>query len=156
MMKILEKIKNNKRGQVVLASFGDSVTQGCFEAYASERDKCYGERMKQILNMLYPETPVVFVNGGLGGDTAHGSLNRINDVLRHAPDLTIVSFGLNDCGGGFEKIDAHFSKLVMGTKDAIALKTSGQYPAISKPICPPPLNPIRNMLLLSTFVVLMT
>lgn len=111
MMKILEKIKNNKRGQVVLASFGDSVTQGCFEAYASERDKCYGERMKQILNMLYPETPVVFVNGGLGGDTAHGSLNRINDVLRHTPDLTIVSFGLNDCGGGFEKIDEYENAL---------------------------------------------
>ena len=34
-MKILEKIKQNKRNQVVLASFGDSVTQGCFEAYAS-------------------------------------------------------------------------------------------------------------------------
>ncbi len=111
MMKILEKIKMNRRKPVVIATFGDSVTQGCFEAYASEMDKSYGERLKQIFNKVYPDTPIVFVNGGYGGDNAVGSLKRIDTVLDYKPDVTVVSFGLNDCGGGMERLDEYADSL---------------------------------------------
>jgi lysophospholipase L1-like esterase len=37
------------------------------------------------------------INSGVSGDTAAGALERIDrDVLRFAPDLVIIAFGLND------------------------------------------------------------
>ena len=41
------------------------------------------------------------INAGISGDSAPGGLKRLErDVLSHKPDLTVVSFGLNDSHRG--------------------------------------------------------
>ena len=100
-----------------IAFLGDSVTQGCFDIYmksdtqfASVYDKnaAYHQDLARILAVLYPNVPVNIINAGIGGGRTAGALNRLErDVLRYQPDLTVVSFGLNDSGNGVEGLTAY-------------------------------------------------
>ncbi|MBO5883732.1 MAG: GDSL family lipase [Clostridia bacterium] len=103
-----------------IAFLGDSVTQGCFEIYEIgegietifERKHAYSEYVSRILGMLYPRCQVNIINAGISGDSAPGGLARIDrDVLCHAPDLTVVCFGLNDSGRGMDGIKAYSEAL---------------------------------------------
>ena len=53
------------------------------------------------------------INAGVSGDTAGHGLERVErDILRHDPDLVVVSFGLNDATmGGKEKVDEYANAL---------------------------------------------
>ena len=114
-MKILEKIikkqeKLTDNPTVTIAVFGDSVTQGCFECYLDEKDdiqtvfdaeSSYGNRLKEMLNLLYPSVPFQLINAGISGDSAKGGVKRIErDVLSFHPDLVVVGFALNDSTAG--------------------------------------------------------
>lgn len=113
-MKIIEKIRAKQANitrerQPVIAFLGDSVTHGCFDIFvkngAVETDyqmQCgYREKVKAILQMLYPQTPIVTVNAGISGDRARTGKERLQqDVLSHQPDLVIVCYGLNDAMDG--------------------------------------------------------
>jgi lysophospholipase L1-like esterase len=114
-MKIIEKIsakaKNNRDfGTVTIAFLGDSVTQGCFEIYKRadggietvyDSKNNYGARLSVMLGLLFPSVPINMICAGRSGDTApRGSLRVSRDVIRHAPDLAIVCYGLNDCSRG--------------------------------------------------------
>lgn len=93
---------------VTIAFLGDSVTQGCFECYTKENNQietvfdyssAYSTRLREILNILYPNVQVNIINSGISGDSTSGALMRLErDVLHYHPDLVVVSFGLNDCG----------------------------------------------------------
>lgn len=109
---LLTKKSENPSGSATptIAFLGDSVTQGCFELYVSEngkletvfeQDSAYHADLAKLLHMLWPRCPVNIINAGISGDSAPGGLKRLErDVLSHSPDLTIVSFGLNDsCRG---------------------------------------------------------
>ena len=111
-MKIIEKINAKSldlfgSNPVTIAFLGDSVTQGCFEAYTAESgeidtvyDSEYGyhAHLRKLLSTLYPKTPLNIINAGISGDTAGNGANRLErDVLRFTPDLCVVCFGLNDC-----------------------------------------------------------
>ena len=113
-MKVMEKFKQKNESlygaePVTIAVLGDSVTQGCFEVYwkapkametVFEPHNSYGAHLKRILNTIYPQVPINLIPAGLSGDSARGGLNRLErDVLRYSPDLTVVSFGLNECLG---------------------------------------------------------
>lgn len=113
--KMADKAKNLRGAKVpVIAFLGDSVTQGCFEVYLRndggvspvfDEENAYHQRLAKILRMLYPSVPVTVINAGISGDSAAGGLARLaRDILPYSPDLTVVSFGLNDSGGGFEKV----------------------------------------------------
>ena len=105
----------NNCDPVTVAFLGDSVTQGCFECYSDENGSiqtvfdiksAYGARFKEMLNLLYPNVQINVINSGISGDSAIRALNRVErDVLRYCPDLTVVSFGLNDSTGGLENLD---------------------------------------------------
>lgn len=93
-----------------IAFLGDSVTQGCFELYLTEsgdiastvdQDSVYHADFAKLLHLLWPKCPVNIINAGISGDSAPGGLRRLErDVLSHNPNLTVVSFGLNDsCRG---------------------------------------------------------
>ena len=112
MMKIMEKFKQKNESlygaePVTIATLGDSVTQGCFEVFwkapgvmetVFEQENSYGAHLKRILGHIYPQVPVNLIPAGLSGDSAKGGLLRLErDVLRYCPDLTVVSFGLNEC-----------------------------------------------------------
>lgn len=119
--KISEKRNLGKTAPVTIAFLGDSVTQGCFELYVDrngtvdtvfERGSAYSSRLCEMLSLLYPRSQVNIVNSGISGDSAKGGLSRIDrDILPYHPDLTVVSYGLNDCCGGPEKLDTYISSL---------------------------------------------
>ena len=110
-MKIKQLFANkqdNLVGQkpVTIAFLGDSVTQGCYECYLTspsslqtvfDYKSAYSTRVKEILNILYPNVQINVINSGISGDSARVGLSRIErDVLSYNPDLVVVSYGLND------------------------------------------------------------
>lgn len=50
----------------------------------------------------FPDRTVAFVNAGRSGDTAKGSLRRLQeDVIDHEPTSVVIMFGMNDVGRGY-------------------------------------------------------
>lgn len=120
--KLATKAKDNWNAPTVTIAFlGDSVTQGCFELYRKEGDKyntifdknsAYHNYVAKILSVLYPSVPVNIINAGVSGSNAPHGLERLErDVIRHNPDLTVVCFGLNDCGKREEGLNEYLSAL---------------------------------------------
>jgi len=101
-----DKLWNEKIPTV--AFFGDSITQGCFEFYMEKGklktvfDRQYAPCTwfdKKVMEM-YPSVPLNIINAGLSGSSASDSAGRVGrDVTAYSPDLTVVSFGLNDAFG---------------------------------------------------------
>lgn len=125
-MKIMEKItakaKNNWENEgVTIAFLGDSVTQGCFELYRKnngdyetifDKNNAYHAHLAKIFSVLYPSVPFNMINAGIsGGSAPHGRDRLERDVIMHHPDLTVVCFGLNDAGGGPEKVSIYADAL---------------------------------------------
>lgn len=123
-MRITEKLANfdmKRDSRPTIAFIGDSVTQGCFELNISSdgtfSDVCdyesvYHNRFKEILSVLFPSVPINIINAGIGGDIAKNGANRLErDVLRYNPDLTVVCYGINDCGVGGDYLDEYISSL---------------------------------------------
>lgn len=121
-MKIIEKIQKktrdlNGKKAVTIAFLGDSVTQGCFECYKISEDaietvfdypSAYSTRLREILNILYPNTQINIINSGIsGGNAVGGALRLERDILCYQPDLVVVSFGLNDACGGMENLQKY-------------------------------------------------
>lgn len=124
-MEILKKfhakaLDNNGAEPVTIAFLGDSVTQGCFECHKKgegirvvfDKENAYHTYLYRMLSVIYPTVPVNIINAGLSGTGAPFGLERLErDVLRYSPDLTVVAFGLNDCGGGEEKLPLYLEAL---------------------------------------------
>lgn len=125
-MKIIEKFKaksndlNNVK-PVTLAFLGDSITQGCFECYLKsestittvyEYKNAYSTRIREILNILYPNLQVNIINSGIDGDNSVRGLARLErDVLNFNPDLCVVSFLLNDSTHGEKGLEEYRNAL---------------------------------------------
>ena len=88
-MKIIEKIAKKSADiygakPVTIAFLGDSVTQGCFECFFDEvgvqtvfdAQSGYAQRVKEILNTLYPNAQINIINSGISGDNAVNGNNR--------------------------------------------------------------------------------
>ncbi len=123
-MKILDKMKSkledNGLGGVTIAFLGDSVTQGCFEIYRKDekitpvfdQNSSYERFVFDILSMLYPSCTLNIINAGISGDNAPGGFRRVErDVIRHAPDLCVVCYGLNDCSNETESVERYVENL---------------------------------------------
>ena len=152
-MRIIEKMTKKAADNfgcegVTIAFLGDSVTQGCFEIFNSANngtDTVYDKRNSyemgvfDILCTLYPSVTVNIINAGISGDNAPHGLSRLErDVLRHAPDLTVVCYGLNDCcadlnglnqytdalKGIFEKVKESGSELIFMTPNMMNTSVS--------------------------------
>lgn len=122
MKKIAAKAADLQGAKIpTIAFLGDSVTQGCFECYRKsnggietffDKEHAYHNYIAQIFSMLYSNVPLNIINAGISGDSSAGGLARLErDVLCHHPDLTVVCFGLNDCGSGMDKVDAYQENL---------------------------------------------
>lgn len=133
IQKIVAKAANRQDTPIPTIVFlGDSVTQGCFEIYQKSDGKigtvfdsacAYHAYLAQILRTLCPGAPVNFINAGTSGDNALNGVKRLErDVLRYHPDLTVVCYGLNDCGLGLEGIDGYAEAL---TDIFLRLKEAG-------------------------------
>ena len=88
-------------GSATIAFFGDSVTQGCFASEGDmhsdhDYDAVYHNRLRKMLNLLFPK-PVNIINAGVGGEHTADALKRLDtDVISKNPDMVVVCFGLND------------------------------------------------------------
>lgn len=150
-MKLIDKIISKQNNladnkSITIAFLGDSVTQGCFECYRTSETtletvfdykSVYSTRLKEILNVLYPNVQINIINSGISGDRASGGKNRLErDIISFHPDLCVVSFGLNDsCVCGIEEykenLDYIFGRLkenvietIFLTQNAMCTKTS--------------------------------
>lgn len=102
---------------VLIACLGDSVTHGCFEVFINreghvdtryDQEQGYVAGLRRRLTACYPAAAVSMLNAGISGDNAPGGLKRLKrDVLRFAPDLVTVNFGLNDSMSGMEGLGAY-------------------------------------------------
>ena len=152
-MKIMQKMRTKAQDHfnhegVTIAFLGDSVTQGCFEIYKKENNQIetvfdkrgsYEYHLFDMLCTLSPEVTVNIINAGISGDTAPRGAQRVaRDVLRHKPDLSVVCYGLNDCGTKetsvekytdalrsiFEQVRASDSELIFMTPNMMNTKIS--------------------------------
>lgn len=133
IMKLFEaKRKKLWNGKVpTIAFLGDSITQGCFEFYMRgekefatvfDSKNSYPEILKEMLSVLFPSVPLNIINAGISGDNAAGGAMRVErDVISYNPDLTVVSFGLNDSferKEGLEKYISSLEKIFSSLKSA--------------------------------------
>lgn len=131
-MRIIDKLAARARDNqgeptVTIAFLGDSVTQGCFEVYLKNDGNietiydprhAYHRQLQDILAVLYPSVPVNIINAGISGDSAVSACKRVQrDVIARQPDLTVVCFGLNDCGHGESGLSAYVDSLAKIFRD---------------------------------------
>ena len=125
-MKIIEKMAKktadhyNNEG-VTIAFLGDSVTQGCFEVYKKldnnietifDKKHSYEQYLFDILNIVFPVCTVNIINAGISGDNTNRAKDRVDSaVIRHEPDLTVVCYGLNDCGTSEDSVSRYVENL---------------------------------------------
>ena len=120
--KIQAKLKDRQAEPITIAFIGDSVTQGCFECPTVNDDgiaepvydypSAYSTRMREILNILYPNVPFHIINAGISGDNVQNGFKRLQrDIIAKNPDLVIVSYGLNDSTLGLEKLGVYEENL---------------------------------------------
>ncbi|HSW44745.1 MAG TPA: GDSL-type esterase/lipase family protein [Phycisphaerae bacterium] len=77
----------------VVVLLGDSTT---LSHRSADGDK-HPESVRAALHATNGFEDVVVVNSGKGSDTASDALGRVDaDVAAHDPDVTVISFGLND------------------------------------------------------------
>ncbi len=153
LKKLAEKSINlHADAAVTVVTFGDSVTQGCFECYRNgektvetefDPQNAYSQKFVHILRTLYPRAQINLVNSGISGDSAVNAVSRLERaVLRYTPDVVIVCFGLNDSTRGVEGIGMYAEAL---RKIFTAIKESGSECIFMTPNM---MNTYRNMHLL--------
>ncbi len=74
----------------MIVAFGDSLSAG----YGAEPGKSFPDFLQKDLDAAGLRWRVV--NAGVSGNTTTDGLDRINEVLRYKPRITIVEFGGND------------------------------------------------------------
>ena len=95
---------------------GDSIT----EQYQ------YSTYVELYLTSRFPNANMVFLNAGIGGDTANGGAGRFADhVLAEKPTKILINFGMNDAGYG--DFDEKKNKVYVDKTEAmlIAAKAAG-------------------------------
>jgi lysophospholipase L1-like esterase len=103
---------------------GDSIT----EQYQ------YSTYIELYLTTRFPKANFVFLNAGIGGDTANGGANRFQlHVLDDKPTAVTINFGMND--GGYGKFDEGRNKTYREKTEAMlkVAKDAGVRVALCSP-----------------------
>jgi lysophospholipase L1-like esterase len=96
---------------IFICFFGDSNTAGWGNENIMHRE-AYPARVIAALHDQYPRCLFNGINSGVAGDSMTAALGRIErDVLRYAPDLTVIAFALNDAMAGQEKLPEYRASL---------------------------------------------
>lgn len=113
-----EKLKSG--APVVFATFGDSITWPC---YHTDYRQNYITFTVDALRRAYSKASIKIVHGGNMGTTRRGLNNGRFEkhVLAFEPDVVVIMFGMNDCGGGpagLEAFDRNLVTLIRKTRAA--------------------------------------
>jgi lysophospholipase L1-like esterase len=96
--RIARKAADFSQPPVLIAAFGDSITQGVMEYGRIAPELVYHRLLQLRLQETFPLTTFSTLNAGVSGTTAPQALARLQrDVISHHPDLVLVAFGANDC-----------------------------------------------------------
>lgn len=108
-----------------LTFLGDSITAA----------RGYTKIVEHYTIMRFPDRHVRFINAGQGGDTANGSLQRLErDVFSKGTTVLTVAFGINDIGWGTKADDVHRQQYLDGIREIV---TRSQKRGIHVFICSP-------------------
>ena len=91
-MKIIELLDKKSKNiyenkPITIAFLGDSVTQGCYECYLTspisletvfDVKNAYSTRIREMLNILYPNVQINIINSGVSGDSAPSGVERFD------------------------------------------------------------------------------
>lgn len=94
----------------------------------------YSSDIELYLTTRFPKWNLVFLNAGIGGDTAGGGKNRFaNHVLADKPTAVTINFGMNDGGYGALNTAAR-DNFAKNTEDMLkAAKEAGVRVAVVSP-----------------------
>ena len=108
-----------------VAFLGDSITAA----------RGYTKIVEHYTLMRYPGRHVRFVNAGQGGDTAEGSLKRLeSDVFDKGATVVTVAFGVNDIGWGMKADAEHKERYLAGIRAIVErCQARGVRPIICSP-----------------------
>lgn len=96
MEKFRQKIKSGKK--VTIVALGDSITELTWHTRGHLN---WVGLLQEALFETYGRNRCWVINSGRCGDRAEYGLARLaEDVYRFQPDLVIISYGMNDAGGG--------------------------------------------------------
>jgi lysophospholipase L1-like esterase len=98
----LAKLADPAVEQVTIVALGDSNTELTWHTHGHLN---WVGLLHEALFEQYGRNRVIMINAGKCGDTTPGGLTRLDrDVLRFAPDLVIMAFGMNDGGNTAEAL----------------------------------------------------
>lgn len=127
------KIQNNEKMNVVF--FGDSITGG---ANSSSYRNVYpfaeywNEQIIRKLEETYGCTNIAAYYSAEGGSSSSGMVSTVDkNVIRYAPDLVFIAFGMNDCMNESQASDGSMGRVREQYKNAInqmIQRVRGQYP----------------------------
>lgn len=88
-------MKKALSGEKVTVGFlGGSITQG---SLSSTPETCYAYLVYEWWKQKFPETEIVYINGGIGGTTSQFGVSRVKEhMLCHEPDFLLIEFAVND------------------------------------------------------------
>lgn len=96
---------------IFICFFGDSNTAGWGNESIMHRE-AYPARVIAALHDQHPRCLLNGINSGVAGDSMTAALGRIErDVLRYAPDLSVIAFALNDAMSGPEALPRYRDSL---------------------------------------------
>jgi lysophospholipase L1-like esterase len=113
-----------------LVALGESTTAG---GWASIRQRCWAEQLARMINE-FQQAPLELVNVGIGANVispespcySHSgrpaAAERLDKhVIDHAPDLLVISYGLNDARGGtpLDLFRDEMSRLLLRVRESI-------------------------------------
>lgn len=104
MKDIARTIKKLKNGEhVTIVALGDSITELTF--HTRGRMNWVG-LLDEAIFESYGNGVCTLINSGKCASSYAEALTRLNrDVLRYNPNLVIIAFGMNDAGGGLDKLE---------------------------------------------------
>jgi lysophospholipase L1-like esterase len=103
MPETMNCVKKLKAGQhVTVVALGDSITEITFHTRGQMN---WVGLLSEAIFEAYGAALCTMINAGMCGSTVREALGRLDrDVSRFHPDLVIVSFGMNDAGGGLDDL----------------------------------------------------
>ncbi len=86
----IQQDAENDSPRMTVLFFGNSLTTG----FGIDPDEAYPRLIQEKIDRL--DWPFTVINGGVGGETSAGGLNRIDWVLQNKMDVFVLELGGND------------------------------------------------------------